>query len=597
MPANSTSQLSSSETRARLYPQQVWYCVASFIFVICLGHRVDIDHQRRKTGGILWRQLPVAGTSLWRRLAYRTAIRTGKDCTLNFMEVFVVAGYFVLVWTWCLINTTNVQTGEKFNIKYLGNRAATIVSSQLSLVVALGMRNNIIAALTGISFEKLNYLHRMFARILTPAIWLHAGCKVRPPFEIASLHNPDMACGLLAIASFTALWAFSWGPLRRRAYELFYLFHFLTVFLLLIGAYLHARSFELGYYILPALGLWALDRLLRVIRIFIFNHGYFGLTSGTDTFDATAELITSDVVRLRFRRPSHLHWEPGQNAWLTMPGVSALPFESHPFTIATVDSPLESGTSTEKDELQPTPAKGKELTFIIQTRRGFTRRLQQIASTSGTLKVLFDGPYSLPPRLAYYDTVVLFAGGTGISFTCPLFVDLVHKARRDPSYCRSAIFVWAIRDPELIGAVYDDLIQALKDSPSTLCLSVRIHVTRIHGVTLPVSDAEDRASSTGTENGSVKDLIARAPHTETISGRPSVQAILEEAILSAHGPVAVAGKSVVCGPDSMSRETKRVLRSSLAGPMKILEGGSTVDLFVETFGAVSVHSRQCACTV
>jgi hypothetical protein len=177
----------------------------------------------------------------------------------------------------------------------------------------------------------------------------------------------------------------------------------------------HARSVHdltqdrLGFYVFPALGLWALDRLARVIRLFAFNHSYFGLTSGIGTFNATAELIADGVVRLSFRRPSHLHWAPGQSAWLTMPSVSSFPFESHPFTIANADISHDDSATTEKMDATLS-SEGKEVSFIIQARSGFTRRLAQVASTSGTLKIFFDGPYSSPPRLAYYDTVVLLAG-------------------------------------------------------------------------------------------------------------------------------------------------------------------------------------------
>jgi ferric-chelate reductase len=113
-------------------------------------------------------------------------------------------------------------------------------------------------------------------------------------------------------------------------------------------------------------------------------------------------------------------------------------------------------------------------------------------------------------------------------------------------------------------------------------------------------DAEDRASLPGSEKEMANELISRLPHVETCTGRPSVQAILEDAVGFSQGPVAVTGslpvrsvllavaeKIAVCGPNGMTREAKCVLRSSLVGPLSILKGGPTVDLFVETFGAVS----------
>jgi ferric-chelate reductase len=101
-----------------------------------------------------------------------------------------------------------------------------------------------------------------------------------------------------------------------------------------------------------------------------------------------------------------------------MPSVSAFPFESHPFTIATADLRNDDSTITEKNGAKVL-SEGKEIAFIIQARSGFTQRLAEVASTSGTLKVFFDGPYSTPPHLAFYDTVVFLAGALACcSSTC-----------------------------------------------------------------------------------------------------------------------------------------------------------------------------------
>jgi NAD(P)H-flavin reductase len=39
--------------------------------------------------------------------------------------------------------------------------------------------------------------------------------------------------------------------------------------------------------------------------------------------------------------------------------------------------------------------------------------------------VLLDGPYSSPPLLVGYDTVLLLGGGSGVAFTLPLMLDLI----------------------------------------------------------------------------------------------------------------------------------------------------------------------------
>ena len=170
----------------------------------------------------------------------------------------------------------------------------------------------------------------------------------------------------------------------------------------------------MGHYLWPSLFLWALDRFIRLCRVVVFNHSYFGLKSGLGTFNATAEVAAPGFVRLTFKRPKHLHWSAGQSAFLTMPGVSTLPFESHPFTIANADISREGTEEVNEKSLaqneDPHPSSGKDLVFLVNTREGFTKRLMDIARTGGSLKVFVDGPYGAPPRLEGFHTVVLIAG-------------------------------------------------------------------------------------------------------------------------------------------------------------------------------------------
>ncbi|KAI0055076.1 hypothetical protein BV25DRAFT_1776059, partial [Artomyces pyxidatus] len=97
--------------------------------------------------------------------------------SINVAELFLTAIYIVVLLTWTLVNTTDLE-GHKFDISYWSGRAGDIAAIQMPLIIALGMRNNIIAFITGISFEKLNYLHRMCACTVCVLLWLHAGGKV-----------------------------------------------------------------------------------------------------------------------------------------------------------------------------------------------------------------------------------------------------------------------------------------------------------------------------------------------------------------------------------------------------------------------------------
>lgn len=185
-------------------------------------------------------------------------------------------------------------------------------------------------------------------------------------------------------------------------------------------------AFRVTYWFWVSFIIWGLDRLIRVVRLVAFNHSYFGFKKGTGTIDASVELLSPHFVRLRLPKPPHFHWSPGQAAYLIMPGVSTIPFEAHPFTIASVDT---MGNGTRGKSVQKT-GKGalaelywKELVFLINVHSGFTRKLRDVAEKGGKARVFVDGPYGKPPDLTGYDTSVLIAGGSGVSFTLPLLLD------------------------------------------------------------------------------------------------------------------------------------------------------------------------------
>jgi len=103
-----------------------------------------------------------------------------------------------------------------------------------------------------------------------------------------------------------------------------------------------------------------------------------------------------------------------------MPSVSTLPFEAHPFTIASFDSSLLSATkledqseSSENYETQVLASGApfwKELVFLVNIHGGFTKKLKEVAATKGQVKVFVDGPYGLSSDLSSYDMSVSVAG-------------------------------------------------------------------------------------------------------------------------------------------------------------------------------------------
>lgn len=158
-------------------------------------------------------------------------------------------------------------------------------------------------------------------------------------------------------------------------------------------------------YLIPAYVFWGLDRVLRLARI-IWNN------RGIHPSPIKAEVISSDMIKLSIYQ--RMSWKAGQSAYITIPTISWLPFESHPFTIATIPT-------TETD----VPS---ELVFLVKVRNGFTKRLYQAISIAQErnnelqLNAFIDGPYGSPSHLAAFSDVIIITGLSCVPFSRTIFL-------------------------------------------------------------------------------------------------------------------------------------------------------------------------------
>ncbi|KZT21943.1 hypothetical protein NEOLEDRAFT_717549 [Neolentinus lepideus HHB14362 ss-1] len=620
------SQLSDDQLSYNLnYPYQTWYTWAAIIGLATLANavsrltaflsRYSPKHlQSNKNILCMWR-LPTALANAWRVVAYRSTVHFGWGYSMNVLELFLTAAYFGALFAWSWAHTSHAELGAlPYGADFIANRLGTIATSQFPLVTVLGTKNNVISFLTGISHDKLNYLHRMTARVAFVILWMHAGRWMpRAMLPETYYHQAWMQCGVLGLVAFTILCFASIRPAREKAYEWFLWGHFALVFIFLVGAYFHVKRCLYEPWVIACFAVWAFDRLVRVLRVL-----YFFASSRRPHLHpskARVERLTPHHLSVRVRRPRGVHWAPGQMVYLMAPGVSALPWEAHPFSVASVDESRydmlretgerESGESGEKDgEVED------EMVFIVGVMRGFTARLGRRVEGSERgrdVTVLVDGPYGDAEDVTGYDTVVLIAGGTGVAWTLPILVDTVryaprltrvcggrstltsHRApgrRAGARYrkCRKVVFIWAIRDRDHVSWIASALgrlfphISALADME----VSIRIFVTRDRNKnfsTPNVLDDQPPLTPDSIDSKSLEDGGVDAPCVEVRSGRPDVAECVRAEIAMASG-----GESVfvgVCGSASLA-EAVRV--GARVDPLCVLRGGPSVVLKVESFG-------------
>lgn len=575
VPSVPHADLDRAAIQANLYPTRAWACVGGFIAFVSLCHIISLfglvgrrappyDSVSRNRGIIQLGRLPAAFMHTFRVVAFRWTLSLGGSYNLNVAEVFMSAGYIAILFAWSFANSTS-SLGSIANPHIYADTAGHIAASQISLTAALGMKNNIICFLTGISVNRINFLHRMTARVLVVLIWVHASGRLEIGIIPVQWSQPWFRCGFIAATSLSLLALISLRPVRNRTYEVFLGVHFVLSWLFVGSAYYHARNDGYGNYVWPALVLMGLDRVLRVLRLVVYNFGYIVGRRPTG-LDARVDILSPDFLRISLDRPQHVNWTPGQSAYISMPGIAPLQF--HPFTISTIDvrgMPLEKYATESQTKLDYSGVKDvQKLAFLVRVRKGFTATLLRNAQDNKLLKVFFDGPYGSPPVLKGYGTVILIAGGSGVSFTLPLLLDLVHRAAGNEATCHKVVFVWVFRDASQLKWMSDALVPVMHNLRSTITVEIRLFTTAA------AVEKDPFSLDSPIEDKSLSLPIAQ--------GRPDIRSLINNEIANATGDIAVN----VCGTGGLAKSVKGALRNPRF--MDILRGGPSVTLHLEAFG-------------
>lgn len=385
-------------------------------------------------------------------------------------KLIVVLSYLVTVTVMCFYM---YDTGDQWSWEDIAYRCGCIAQAQLPLIFLLAGKQNIIGYLTGMSYERLNWLHRWVARIL----WLTATFHLmfwfrswaRYDYIRVKLSTDRLTqTGFASWCILTAIVAFSFAPIRRFNYEVFVISH-LVLFAGLIGAiYTHVTYGQT--YIWFCVGIFFLDRAARLAVTAVVNLSFLHHRSpGRHWLWANRATITplpGNITRITIDKPV-LKWSPGQHVFLSCHSV--VPLQSHPFTIASLPS----------DE---------RLEFLVQARRGGTKRFHRFASKLpgsragiaykrvandepsfvGHKLVGVEGPYGRIRPLRQFDSIVFLAGSTGATFTVPLMRDIIQRWKTNVAGSRAIVtkrirFVWVVKAPDRLCWFQEQLENAISD--------------------------------------------------------------------------------------------------------------------------------------
>eukprot|EP00759_Apiculatamorpha_spiralis_P014499 PhF_6_TR21146/c0_g1_i1/m.30424/K00521/E1.16.1.7; ferric-chelate reductase len=218
---------------------------------------------------------------------------------------------------------------------------------------------------------------------------------------------------------------------RRKMFEVFYYAHILGFIILTPAVLWHAAA---GWeYLLPSLTIWFFDRCYRMFRSSqrIMNVRVKAMKCGA----------AGDITEIVCDSP--FGYYSGQYCFLNVAEISL--FEWHPFTISSSDP--------------------RTMSFHIKDMGPgtFTGKLHQAVSRGHNITVCVDGPYGKPINFYKYKTIILVAGGIGITPVKSIFESLVANHASMPNL-RSVHLCWVARDSKLFALMQPAILSAPRNN-------------------------------------------------------------------------------------------------------------------------------------
>lgn len=333
---------------------------------------------------------------------------------------------------------------------------------------------------------------------------------------------------------------------RHAFYETFLHIHIILVALSLAGLYLHLANLPSQNIIKILISLWVVERLLRLLRLLYRN---VSLSSRPNT-NATIETLPGDALRVTLHLARPWTFKTNQHVYLTIPSIGL--WTNHPFSVAWSDSPstrtlssldidpekaISSTTTGDSSRLTPSQT---SISLIMRRRSGLTDAVfRRTLANSGRLhavSALVEGPYTNSPNTLHsYGTVLLIAGGVGITHAVPHVRDLVVGFTAGTVAARRVLLVWVIQSPEHLEWIRPWMTEILAMPRRRDVLRIQLFVTRPR---------------------STKEIHSPSATVQMFPGKPNVDTLVE---MEAREQVGAMGVSV-CGPGGLADDVRMAVR-------------------------------------
>ncbi|KAL5002371.1 hypothetical protein BDV10DRAFT_119677 [Aspergillus recurvatus] len=455
-------------------------------------------------------------------------------------HTFIIVGIIAMNITLCCV-TVPYKSEPDSVAGVILSRTGVMATVNLIPLVLMAGRNNPLITLLQVPYDTFNLIHRWLARIVVCEALAHTFAWAIPKAQSMGWsaaaqsfsHSAFIQSGLIGTCAFVALLVHSPSAIRHAFYETFLHLHIAFAVLAFAYLWIHLDGRNAQNFLLAAIILWALERFARLVIIVYRNLGRRATT-------AMVEALPGDALRITLKLSRPWAFEPGQHMYLYIPAVGW--WTSHPFSIGWSD--VEDVMGDEKSlPVSSRDVYGPQKTTIsllVRRRTGFTDKLFQRAVSAVDCKISLtafaEGPYGSIHSMDSYGSVVLFAGGVGITHLVPFCRHLVKGYAEGTVAARRITLVWIIQSPEHLEWIRPWMTSILAMNRRREILRIQLFITRPRNT---------------------KEIQSPSSTVQMFPGRPNIDTLIGMEVENQIGAMGV----LVCGNGSLSDDVRRACRT------------------------------------
>ncbi|KAI5845064.1 ferric reductase like transmembrane component-domain-containing protein, partial [Morchella snyderi] len=360
------------------------------------------------------------------------------------LEALLVGVYWFINISFLFVKHGNADDGIDGS-KILADRAGVLSLWNMPIFFLLAGRNDFLVWLTGWSYGTFHVFHKWVARVSALMGMVHSVAYAVYMYQIgdeARRWNPAYWWnGVSAMIVMGLILVLAIFPFRKKAYEFFLITHIIGVMVFLIFLYHHLKLSATRMYnpwLWACIAMWAFDRFTRLLRILILNYGAFSRNPQNHHMARAKFVKGTNVIQLTvYPSAEDVNYFPGAHYFVFLTGTWRF-WESHPFTAAAwrPSGPMMPAYNSAD---------------IHKIKRSLSGSLKN-SGRELEIKCLIEGAYGVNHPLHLYETVVLIAGGVGITTILPYLCDYMERARGSErtTMTQRLVFLWTAKEEELV---------------------------------------------------------------------------------------------------------------------------------------------------